>query len=316
MGNDTNKGTVLVSGASGFIGRHLTKTLITEGRNVIALVRNVRKFSEQFVSSKINNLKVLEADLADIKTLRNISEHIKGLCSLVHLGGYILRSSAYAKDYEANVSIDANIKGSYNLIKVLKPKLAYVCLISTSDVYGIPRYLPFNEEHPVIPANFYAASKLAMELYVAIELREAIPFSILRLAHVYGPGDPNPKVLQVFIDNIRAGKNPVIYGDGSDLRDYVHVSDVVKVIVQSLLLKTSGIFNVATGKSFSLKEMAEIAIKASGKELKPIFKERNQPCIDYSFDISKLKNEIGCPPQISIDQGVKELVNDIQSLKN
>lgn len=309
MRNDANRRTALVSGANGFIGHNLIKSLIMDNWNVVALVRNAKKFLDDFTSPKINNLAVIEADLSDIDTLKTIDKQIYEPCCLLHLGGYILKGSENVGAYDAIRSIDTNIKGSYNLIKLLKPKLKYACIVSTLDVYGIPKYLPLNEEHPVSPTTFYAASKLAMELYTAIELRETIPLAILRLSHVYGHCDPHPKVLQLFVNNICVGKNPIIYGDGSDLRDYVHVRDVVEAIIKCVSIKAQGIFNIATGKSFSLKEMAEIAIKCSGKELEPISKERRKPRIDYSFDITKLRSELYFSPRISIEDGIKGLLN-------
>lgn len=302
-----NRDTILVSGAGGFIGCHLIRALLRDGRKVVALARNGKKFTKAFGVSQIENLTIAEADLTNVSALKKVAERIKGRCILVHLGGYILSGSGQTSEYDANISIDINIKGSCNLIKIFKSKLNYACLVSTLDVYGAPKYLPLDEEHPVFPNTFYAASKLAMEWYAAIELHDEIPFSILRLSHVYGPGDPHPKVLQLFINAIRSGKNPVIYGDGLDLRDYVHVYDVDRVIIESIFNKACGTFNVATGKSYTLNEIAEIAIKISGKKMKPVFRKRQNPRTDYSFNVTKLKNTIDFSPQISIDQGIKEL---------
>lgn len=299
---------VVVSGACGFVGRHLIETLIREGWNVAATDLSISDHLQSLHSDNRNNIVVFKADFTDRGDLKYIYESIKAPCYLVHLGGYILGGSEKIKQYKAQRSIDTNIKGSYNLVKVLKPKLSGVCLASTLDVYGEPKCLPINENHPTVPNTFYAASKLAMELYTKIELEEKIPLTILRFSHVYGAGDPHQKVLSQFVNTVRSGNPPIIYGDGSDLRDYIHVEDIVRTVINTMRLKRKGVFNVATGNSFSLKQLAELVIKVSGKKLTPVYMECKQARKDYSFDISKIKDELDFSAQISIEQGIVELM--------
>jgi UDP-glucose 4-epimerase len=217
-------------------------------------------------------------------------------------------SSEKSLQYQAQRSIDTNISGSYNLIKALRPRLTGVCLASTVDVYGNAS-VPIDETHPVAPDTWYAASKLAMELYVAIELRDALPLAILRLSHIYGPGDPRPKAVRAFVDAVRSGVPPVIYGDGADLRDYIHVKDVAECIVRVLQVKARGIFNVATGRSLSLKAFAELAIKAGGRGMLPVYRQRRYPRKDYRFDVRKINSVLDFPPSVSIEQGIAELMS-------
>lgn len=293
--------TIVVTGACGFVGTHLVNRLINYGLSVIAIDLNINRAQQL--------LTLLEADFTNNADLKIIEKKLNSPCYLVHLGGYMFDKLTEIGEYNAQRSIDVNISGTYNLIKVLKSRLSGVCLASTVDVYGAQQFLPINENSQTNPDTFYGASKLAMELYAKVELGREIPLAILRFSHIYGPGDTHKKVLTLFIEAVRSGKNPVIYGDGSDLRDYIHSNDIVEVITRIISTKAQGIFNIATGKSYSLNELAKLVIKLSGRKLSPVYMPRQQRRKDYSFDISKMKNELGFFPHVSIEQGVSELMN-------
>lgn len=302
------KDTIIVSGAGGFVGCFLVRALIESGWDVVAIDLSAPTNQQQFYIEHKKQLTFLEADFSNIRDLKLIREKVEFPSYLVHLGSYILKSSGGSDEYDVQRSIDINISGSYKLINILKTKLSGVCLASSLDVYGAPQFLPINESHPVAPETFYAASKLAMELYVKNDLKNTMPATVLRFSHIYGPGDPHPKVLQSFIEAVGAGENPVIYGDGSDLRDYVYISDIVGAIINTIQLKPPGIFNIASGNSFSLRKLVELVIDISGKKLNPVYRDRRQTRKDFSFDISKAKADLGFGSRISIQQGISELM--------
>ncbi|MBU1122412.1 MAG: SDR family NAD(P)-dependent oxidoreductase [Candidatus Omnitrophota bacterium] len=299
------KETVIVTGADGFVGAHLVRSLAEQDVSVIAVDLNRKRLSD----FKDKHLTFLETDFTDINSLKDIVDRVENGCYLIHLGGYVLGSSKEMVDDAVKRSIAVNISGSYNLIKGLKPKLTGVCFASTLDVYGQPRQLPITESHPVEPNTFYAASKLSAEQYITLLLKDSVPLSILRFSHIYGQGNLHSKALTSFMRAVKAEENPVIYGDGSDLRDYIHVKDIVAVIGKVFRQKNKGMFNVASGRSFSLRQLAELAIKISGKNLSIEYKERQKDKWDYVFDNSKFKNEIGYVSQMVIEEGIKELLN-------
>ncbi len=301
------KETIIVSGASGFVGRSLVRSLVEAGFHVLAIDLTAPVDQQTFSSEQRKQLTLLEADFSNDRDLKRIREKVESPSYLVHLGSYILESSPETEEYDVRRSIETNISGSYDLVKILKPKLCGVLLASTLDVYGDPQFLPIKENHPVAPGTFYGASKAAMELYIENELKNIIPLTILRFSHIYGPGDPHPKVLHSFVEAARSGSNPVIYGDGADTRDYIHINDIVEAIMKTIRLKKPGIFNIASGHSRTLKQLAESVIKISGKELHPIYRKRRRPRKDYSFDISKARVELGFDPRISIQRGIGEL---------
>jgi len=267
---------IILTGASGFIGSNLLKRLSKENYTIITIDKNLND------SSKLSDDQYY----------------------LIHAGSYILDTCRNAL-YNSRKSITDNILQSYDLIKELKEKICGICYVSTIDVYGIPQILPITENHPLNPTNAYAISKLATEFYINIECKD-IPVTILRLGHVYGPNDPHPKVLQSFITSINNNKSPIIYGDGSDLRDYVHIHDVINAILKIIERKIPGIFNLASEQSFSIKELAEIVI--SHKNIPIIYNERLQQKTNYIFDISKFRNTFNYKTSILIEDGIRELL--------
>lgn len=301
--------TIVVTGAGGFVGSHLARKLISDGLHVLAIDLNLKNCERLPRLGQKDKLALLEADFTDNGDLRIINKKIKSPCYLVHLGGYMFDKLREISKYDALRSVDTNITGTYKLIKLLKPKLTGVCLASTVDVYGTQNSLPIKENIKPAPDTFYGASKLAMELYTKIELSGKTPLAILRFSHIYGHGDTHRKVLMLFIKAVQSEKRPVIYGDGSDLRDYIHIDDTVEVIKRAIYTKANGIFNIATGKSYSLNELSALIIKLSRKKLSPIYMSRQEPPKDYSFDISKMNNELGFYPAVSIEQGISVLLN-------
>ena len=298
---------VIVSGACGFVGRNLIKSLINQEWQIFALDLKREQFEKNFPNAD-KCIKFFETDFTKEESIKKVFEQIPSDCDLVHLGGYILGSAGGVDEYDSMAAVDINVKGSFKLVQGLLTKLKSVCVASTLDVYGIPKILPITEEHPVAPVTYYAASKLAMELFLQRELEDKIPLTILRFSHVYGKGDPHPKVLQSFIKTVEAGNAPVINGDGEDRRDYVHVRDVVGSIIAVLNSQSQGVINVASGKSNSLKELALIVLRLAKKDWQPILKDRIQIRKDYVFDITKLNHTLGYQPNVSIEEGIEEIL--------
>lgn len=291
--------TILVTGASGFLGRKLVEALVDNNFDVIGVDLNPDGNSK---------VQILKADFTNSNDLKRINESIKDKCYLIHLGAYILKSSNQKDQYDDRCANQVNVEGSLSIVKSLKNKLTGICLASTLDVYGDPKGVIIDESQPLNPQATYGKSKAEMESIVGKEVNDTIPLTVLRFSHIYGPGDTHPKALQSFIEAVRLNKNPVIYGGGLDQRDYIYVSDVVEAILKTIELKPKGVLNVATGESHSLKDLAELAIKISGNTLKVIFKEQKTPRKDYHFNVSKINKELHFYPKVSIEEGIAKSV--------
>ncbi len=136
--------------------------------------------------------------------------------------------------------------------------------------------------------------------------KRGITLTILRFTQIYGPREPLIKAIPLFIREIAHNHAPTIFGDGSEKRDYLFVSDAALSVVNTIDKKVSGIFNIASGESVTLKETLDMLIAISGKEIIPNYEERKKLKIDIVFDTSKAQTELGFYPQISLNDGLQQ----------
>ncbi|MHA1645242.1 MAG: NAD-dependent epimerase/dehydratase family protein [Candidatus Freyarchaeota archaeon] len=175
--------------------------------------------------------------------------------------------------------------------------------------------IPIDEEHPRYPISMYGVNKLSSESYAyAFYKTFGLPVSILRPFNIYGPGQRRGNqysgVIGIFAERIMRGESPVIYGDGAQTRDFVHVSDVVEASVLAAESKKAigQIFNVGTGKPTTINELAEKMIWISGKNLKPVHtKPRIGEIMHSVADISRIQNTLGYEPKMTLTQGLKKV---------
>lgn len=289
---------MLISGAGGFIARALLNKLNDPARKVVLLVRSRHKIP------LAKNARCLRCDITRKEELKKLKA-IKGRVSLLHLAAFVPRIPAEEDKFIRRI-FRTNIAGTVGLLEALKDKLKDVCLASTLEVYGIPRALPIKEDTAVDPVSIYGASKLAAERCVSIFCREHnIPFTILRLSSVYGPGEDFDRALPNFIKQALKNKPLAVYGDGSDKRDYIYVDDAAEALLKaSGCGLRSGLINIASGESISIKELAGRIISLCGSRSKIELKERRKPRYDIVFDISRMKRLLKFSPRTSLSEGL------------
>ena len=186
--------------------------------------------------------------------------------------------------------------------------------VSSAAVYGNPRYLPINEDHPTEPLSPYGVSKLAGEYFSKTLFRGDGRVLILRLFNVYGPGQ-NPEyagVIARFMERLAAGEPPIIYGDGEHTRDFIHVSDVVEAIEKALKadVREDAILNIGTGKPTTINELAYRMVKVFKANVKPIYAPPREGDIRHSYaSIEKAATILKWRPKVSLDSGLKDLIS-------
>jgi len=195
-------------------------------------------------------------------------------------------------------SFRKNTEMVFNFSRGLRAGVKKVVFLSSNAVYGDHHFSgTFSESTPVIPHSFYAAAKLSGEVLLERVCADlGIPLLILRLTMVYGPGDKpryNPAgLLLTALHN----KKIEVFGEGEDVRDHLYLDDAARVIGQLAPSQAVGIYNVASGQSYSFRQVAEI-IKSFLPETEIVFKPRRQPVATHHFNISKLKTAL--PPNFS-----------------
>jgi UDP-glucose 4-epimerase len=298
---------VLVTGGAGFIGSHLVDEL-AKNNHVVILDDFSSGERENIIHHEgKGNVEIITGDIRDKDLLFNITKNID---VIFHLAVQCLRVSIKNPD----VTHEVNVTGTLNLLKAsLENSIKRFVYISSSEVYGTAVYVPMNEIHPCEPTTVYGASKLAGELYALAYFKTyGLESMVVRPFNTYGPREHLQgvygEVIPRFVLRILNNMPPVIFGDGTQTRDFTHVSDTVKGIVMASESDSmiGQAVNIARGQEVSINELAVIiANKLGKKDIKPIY-EQNRPgdVMRHYADISKAKKLFGFSPVIDIEKGI------------
>lgn len=293
------KGNILITGASGFIGSHLQ-----------------RRFEKL-------RYKVDTYDLESGQDILDISSLEPAVCRkydfIYHLAGF---SGSKRSNEEVTRSFEVNTISTANILSlILRYSRNTKLILSGSRLeYGIPKYLPVDENHPTRPNSAYGLSKLASsQIALAFAKSNGLKTTIFRTSNVYGP---HPKlrfkgynVINYFIDLALRKKEIEIFGLGKQLRDYIYIDDLIDAFVGAIEKKSDGeVFNLGYGQPITLKEMATIIVKTVGKGKiisKPWPLEfKAVETGDYVSDISKISNCLSFKPKIDFETGVRLTYNN------
>ncbi|MBI2549636.1 NAD(P)-dependent oxidoreductase [Candidatus Woesearchaeota archaeon] len=303
---EKNKGLILITGGTGFIGKHLLNQLAASGRRSICVLTRQHRQQECY-----EGFSCVKGDLTKPETLKSLSK--LNIHTAIHLAALIPNQE---NRNNAQEHMRQNLEGTINLFLALPPTVKHFIFMSTADVYGTPAKLPVSESHPTKPISYYAVSKLASEHFLRAACpKRNITLTILRLSHVYGPGEPVIKAIPTFISSFLGGKAPTLYSSPKEARDYVYVGDVATAIRLAAESEKGGIYNIASGKPHRIgKVMAEIraqikspinpAITGQGK--------RQKPLVLY-FSISAAKRKLGYEPKTPFAKGIS---HEIEWFKN
>ncbi|UCG45396.1 MAG: GDP-mannose 4,6-dehydratase, partial [Candidatus Bathyarchaeota archaeon] len=296
-----------------FIGSHLVDRLIQEGHEVVVL--------DNLYSGKTENLQShldkqsLRLIRGDVRNSKDVKEAVQGVDIIFHLAAIVNVALSIETPLLTN---DVNVKGTLNLLEAsINSKLQRFVYVSTCAVYGEARYLPIDEEHPAMPLSPYAISKLAAESYCRVMYRtHGLKTICLRFFNVYGSrqaGGPYGGVITRFVDRLKQGQTPIVFGDGDQTRDFVHVDDVVRAcILASEDQRCIGeVINIGTGKPTTIIKAAAVLTELLGKTgLKPEFSSSRVGDILHSYaDITKANSLIGFKPSATFEEGIQKLLS-------
>jgi nucleoside-diphosphate-sugar epimerase len=303
---------VLVTGGAGFIGSHLVNRLVSDGAEVKVL-DNLSTGNLENIRSHVNSgrLEFLEGDIRDTSVVEKAFE---GVSIVVHLAAQI--SVAYSIEKPAE-TYDVNTSGTLKLLQAsAQAGVKRFVFASSCAVYGDPKFLPITEFHPANPISPYADSKLKAEQH-CLDFHERRCFSsvVLRFFNVYGPRqglNDYSGVITKFISNIKQYKSLTIFGDGTQTRDFVYVSDIVEAITTSINSgKAAGeTIHIGTGKATSINELAETLLQITNIQVPVTHQEARTGEIKHSYaDISKAAKLLGYAPRIPLSKGLGALVS-------
>jgi len=258
-----------VTGGAGFVGSYLVKRLINEDHDVIVIDNlyrgNLKNLKE--VSDKIQFQKV---DIRDLDSMKNI---IKNTDGVFHEAALTDVQESFTKQDEYT---DVNVKGTENVFRIAKEFGTKVVYASSSSVYGNPEKTPITEDSKRAPINPYGNTKLEDEYLAEKYVEDGVSIIGLRYFNIYGIGQTGSYagVITKFINNLKEKKPPIIFGNGEQKRDFIFVEDIAKANAAAMKSSVkSGFFNVGTGMTASIKQLAEQMIVLSGMKLEPKYEK-------------------------------------------
>jgi UDP-glucose 4-epimerase len=309
-------GKVCVTGAAGFIGGHLTEELLKQGHEVVGLddfSSGKRATAAQL--SRHPGFRFLEGSIADPHIVARAVSDAKWVFHLAAIPSVPVSIS------EPERTTAVNVGGTVHVLQAAaRARVERVVLACSCAAYGDGPEQPKHEGLLPRPVSPYAAQKVACELYAQTYTRAfGLPCVGLRFFNVYGPRqDPNSEyaaAIPRFVTCLLSGKRPIVFGDGLQTRDFVHVADVVRAnLLAAIAPDAPGeIVNVASGRSASLLELIALIRKAIGPQAAHLEPEHQPPRAGdlraSSADLSKARKVLGYEPRVALADGVAALVD-------
>lgn len=309
---------ILITGGAGFIGSHIVKSLSEKGHKIIIYDNFSTGLMENLENINPRNIDVIEGDILDFKKL---SYSMKGVDIVSHHAAQ-LEIFVGIDDPEKDLSI--NTGGTLNVLKAAKNnEVEKVINASSACIYGQTDQAK-KENEPAEPNWAYGVSKMAAEKYANIYSKyKNLKVTNLRYGIVYGEHEWYRRVLPIFIKKVIEGKNPVVFGNGGQIRDFIYVGDVVEL--HNKCINTNAAdgesLNVGTGLPTTIVELAETACKLVNEDLNVIYedlkegefsslvegKKRNIDELGVMLlNIDKAKNILGWEPKTSLIEGMKK----------
>ena len=309
-----NEKTVLVTGAGGFIGSHLTEHLLDLGATVKVFIRyNSRNdwgLLELLLKEKLDEIEVIMGDLKDADAVRHA---VKDMDIIFHLGSLIAIPYSYIHPRE---TIETNILGTLNVLTAAKEnEVKKVIHTSTSEVYGTAKYVPIDEEHPLQGQSPYSASKIgadkiAESFYRAYDL----PVAIIRPFNTFGPRQSARAVIPTIITQALT-KEKIFLGSLHPTRDYTYVKDLVDgfIKVAESPKSVGEVINIGSNFEISIGELANKIVSLTGKNAEivtdlPRIRPLKSEVERLWCNNTKAKKLLEWEPKISLDEGLKETI--------
>ena len=302
---------ILVIGGAGFIGSHIVDLLLEEPVAEVTLlddfVRGTRANIE--AASADERVRVVDGSIVDRELLREL---MQGVDYVFHLAALWL----YECVHEPRKALDVNVVGTYNVIEAAhEAGVKRVVYSSSASVYGDAVETPMTEDHPFNNRTMYGATKVAGEQFFrAFNEQSGLDYVGMRYMNVYGPRmdykGTYVSVIMKVLDRIDQGLPPVIFGDGSQAYDFVHVADVARANILSMKSDATDVnLNVGTGVQTTIRELVDTLLELTGSDLEPEYKPQEQMFVTHRVGrTEKAERALGFRASVGLREGLRSVV--------
>lgn len=314
---------ILVTGAGGFIGSHLTELLIRQGYNVRAFVHYNSLGTWGWLDKLPQEVKSdLDVFPGDIRDSHGVTMALRGCSAVFHLAALIAIPFSY---HSPDTYVDTNIKGTLNVLQASRDlDVSRVLVTSTSEVYGTAQYTPIDENHPYHGQSPYSATKIGADMLSEAFFRSfSTPVTIVRPFNTFGPRQSARAVIPAIITQLLSGAEVIKLGNLIPSRDFVYVKDTVNAFIE--IFKTDAtigqIINIATGREFSIRTVAEEMIR----QINPVshletsydrFRPEKSEVLRLVGNNEKIKRLTAWEPRYSFENGITETITFLKENLN
>ncbi|MCV0410581.1 NAD-dependent epimerase/dehydratase family protein [Nitrosopumilus sp.] len=299
---------IAVTGGAGFIGSHIVEHLVNRGDSV-TVIDNLHTGKIENLDTVIDQINFIQADIRNIDSLKNVLKNVDGVFHEAALAS-VQESFSRPNEY-----YDVNVNGTENILKLAKKFGFKIVYASSSSVYGNPIDIPIKEDAQKMPVNPYAKTKLDDEILAEKYAKNGVGVIGLRYFNVFGErqSENYAGVIKLFLERIQNKEPPIINGDGSQIRDFVYVKDVVRANILALESNVKNAFiNIGTGKTISILELANQIIKSSKLSLKPIHKNALEGDVHKSqADVTLAKKLLNWEYEVELKDWLNETVSEL-----
>lgn len=302
---------ILITGGAGFIGHNLAVYLKNRGYSVVVLDNLERSSSRALTKLRELEIPLIKSDVRDKYILKSLIEEST---IIIHAAAYISVEESFEKPQEYIIN---NVAGTATVAKTCLEYGKPLIYLSSAAVYGNPLKTPIPEEHPLNPTSPYGLSKLMGELVLEFYSKLGLKCVTLRPFNVYGPGQSSAYagVIIKFITSACRGKPLVIYGDGLQTRDFIHVNDFSRLVELVIEKKPyDEVFNAGSGIPTRIVDLARLVTRLVGVSVEILHAPPRPGDIRESWaEISKARRVLGYQPTITLEEGLKSTIRELCS---
>ena len=303
---------VFVTGADGFIGGWIAKTLVEKQANVVVVIRDIKRKNSLDLHKIKDKVTIVQGDIIDYELMQRIMNEYS-VEYIFHLAAQALVEIATNSPLS---TFESNIKGSWCILEAARntKSIKGIIVASSDKAYGTQKNLPYKEDQPLLGVYPYDASKVCTDvLSMSYAKSYNLPIAITRNANTYGGGDMNfSRIIPDAIMSSLQGKELIIRSDGTPERDYMYIKDAVDgyLNLAENIEKVKGeAFNFGTEKPISVLDLFKLVIKLTGRGIEPKVMGHTKNEINRQYlGIGKVKNFLNWEPKYGLEEGLKETI--------